>query len=132
MRSGQAASSTGSACALSSHLLATLDYERRFDPGEWAQFGGGLRAIALVPLSLPVLESDRAIRMRNARDQMLLLLPNRAPHRHIIQATLQQPGHRLVLLEPTQRLAHRRERLLHFLWLTHTIGRLAATEPMRP
>jgi len=57
--------------------------------------------IALVPLSLPVFKGDRAIRMIEAHDQMLLLLPNRAPDRHIIKATVQQPGHRLVLFEPT-------------------------------
>ncbi len=78
--------------------------------------GSGLRDIALVPLSLPVLKGDRAIRMIEAHDQMLLLLPNRAPHRHIIKATVQQPGHRLVLFEPTQGLAHRHQRLLRFFW----------------
>src|SRR5256886_9968200 len=73
---------------LGPHLLATLDLQARFDTSERAQLGGGLRDVALLPLSLPVLEGDFAIRVIDAHDQMLLLLPNRAPHRHIIKATI--------------------------------------------
>ncbi len=35
-----------------------------------------------------------------------------------------------MLFEPTEGLAHRLERLLHFFWLTDKIRRLAAKEPM--
>ncbi len=97
-------------------MLATFDFQRRFDTGQGTQLSCSLGDVPLMPLSLPILEGDRAIGMIEAHNEMLLLLPNRAPHRHIIKATVQQPGHRLVLFEPTQGLAHRRQRLLHFFW----------------
>jgi hypothetical protein len=74
---------------LGAHLLATLDLQARFDTGERAQFGSGLGDVPLMPLPLPVLESDCAVHMIEARDDMLLLFPNRAPHRYIIKATIQ-------------------------------------------
>ncbi len=61
---------------------------------------------------------------------MLLLFPNRAPHRDIIKAAVQQPGHRLVHFEPRQCLTHRLKRPLHLGWLTDKIGRLTTKEPM--
>ena len=110
LKSGQAQRAGGQCYShrllLGSHLLATLDLQRHFDTRQWAEFGCGLGDVALVPLCLPVLEGDRAIGMIDARDDMLQLFPDRAPHDHIIKATIQQPGHRLVLFKRRERLAH--------------------------
>ncbi len=103
---------------LGSHLLAVLDYKRRFDTGERAQLGSDLGDVALVPLPLPILKRDRAIRVIKAHDEVLLLLPDLAPHRYTIKTTIQQPGDSLVLFEPSQGLTHRPERLLHLGRLT--------------
>ena len=51
---------------LGSHLLAALDLQRRFDARQRAQLGRGLRDIALVPRSLPILPGDLPIRMIKA------------------------------------------------------------------
>ena len=96
--------------------MPRLTLHRRFDMHQPTHVRRGLCNVPLVPLPLSVLEGDLAIGMINARDQMLLLLPDGAPHGHIIKATVQQPGYRLVLFERRQCLAHHRERLLHFCW----------------
>jgi hypothetical protein len=76
-----------------------------------------------VPLPVPILERDLALAMIDARDEMLLLFPDRAPHRDIIKAAIQEPGHALLLFERSQRLADRLQRFLHGCWHRDILGR---------
>ena len=62
---------------------------------------------------------------------MILVLPNRAPHRAIVKATIENPGHVLALSQWLDDLAHRRQRLLHFRRFTDKASFLVTSEAMR-
>ena len=64
-------------------LLALLHFHRRFHTSQCAHLLLGVSDIPFDPVPLPVLESDAALSVIDATDHMLVLLPDRAPHRHI-------------------------------------------------
>ena len=74
----------------------------------------GLSNIPLLPLSSTVLELDQSVGVVEPTHHMVLLLPNRAPHRDIVKATIENPGNMLALSQWLDGLTHGRERQLHF------------------
>ncbi len=73
-----------------------------------------LSNIPLLPLSSTVLELHQSVGVLHATQHMVLVLPNRAPQRDIVKATLENPGNVLALSQWLDGLAHRRERQVHF------------------
>jgi hypothetical protein len=63
--------------------------------------------------------------MSDPADDVLLLLPDRSPDRHIVKAAIQQPGDLFAGLEFRQCLTHRREHRLHLRRFTDEAGFLA-------
>src|SRR6266849_5961222 len=104
---------------LGARLLAAFGHECRLDTRKFPHLSAGLSQIARLSLSLPILKADEPFHMIDPTDQVLLRLPDRAPHGHIIKATIEQPGDRLALFERGQGLADRRERLLDFSRFAH-------------
>ncbi len=90
----------------------------------------GLSNIPLLPLSSTVLELHQPIRVVHPTHHMILVLPNRAPHRDIVKATIENPGNVLALSQWLDGLAHGRERQLHFGRFTDKAGFLTTEESM--
>lgn len=80
-------------------LLASFGYQRRLHPYQFPQLSPILLQVALLPLSVPILKADQPLQMLDPTHQVLVRFPNRAPHRHIIKATIEQPGDGLVVFE---------------------------------
>src|ERR1700737_2950238 len=59
---------------------------------------------------------------------MLVLLPHRSPDRHIVKATIGNPGHRFVRFVRAECRADRLDCLLDFRWLTHKSWSLTTKE----
>jgi hypothetical protein len=83
-----------------------------------------------LPAASPIRQADQALGMRQADKQLVVLLPNRAPNRDIIEATIEQPGDRPAGLERGNRLTDCLECGLDFTRLRNKIRRGAAEEPM--
>jgi hypothetical protein len=107
-----------------------LHLQQRLGTSDHAQAGAGAGQAALLPESRPLFPFDTSLRMRDPTHQMLLLFPNRAPNRHIVKATVEQPRDRHLVLERRNGLAYGRERALHFVWFADETGCLAADQAM--
>ncbi len=72
---------------------------RRFHPRQLAHLLLGLRQVPWHPVPMPILKSDSTLAVVDATDNMLFLFPHCSPDRHIIKATVSDPGDRLVRFE---------------------------------
>src|SRR6266700_287179 len=86
--------------------------------------------IPLLPLSSTVLELHQSVGVVHPTQHMVLVLPNRAPHRDVVKATIENPGNVLALSQWLDGLAHGRERQLHFGRFTDKAGFLVTSESM--
>ncbi len=111
-------------------LLAALHFQARFRTSQRAQMRAGLGYVSLVPRSSLVLELYQSVGVVHPTHHMILVLPNRAPHRDIVKATLENPGDVLALSQGRDGLAHGRERQLHFGWFTDKASFLTTEESM--
>src|SRR5919205_4363285 len=66
--------------------------------------------------------------MLDSTHHMLILPPDRAPHRHIIKAAVQDPGGGPLGFERRDGCTHGRQGLLDFVGLAHEVRRLATEE----
>jgi hypothetical protein len=83
----------------------------------------GLSHITISPLPIASLIGYQSLCVRDTTDQVLFLLPDRAPYRYIIKPSVHDPAYRHALFQRTYSLTHLLQPPLNFQGLADKILR---------